>query len=87
VPALRSISHLCLSVMAKQVGLDPQQDIHWITSREVDRMELFAVRAWPQHDLSTAEIRHYRCAPRFGRGGRVVSATVVYPIGDRDGES
>jgi NitT/TauT family transport system substrate-binding protein len=42
VPALRSSPHLYLSVMAKHIGLDPQRDIHWITSREVDPMELFA---------------------------------------------
>jgi NitT/TauT family transport system substrate-binding protein len=42
VPALRSSPYLYLSVMAKHIGLDPEQDIHWITSREVDPMELFA---------------------------------------------
>ena len=42
IPALRSSPHLYLSVMAKHIGLDPEQDIHWITSREVDPMELFA---------------------------------------------
>jgi NitT/TauT family transport system substrate-binding protein len=42
VPALRSSPHLYLSVMARHIGLDPQRDINWITSREVDPMELFA---------------------------------------------
>jgi NitT/TauT family transport system substrate-binding protein len=42
VPALRSSPHLYLTVMAKQIGLDPQRDIHWITSAEVDPMERFA---------------------------------------------
>jgi NitT/TauT family transport system substrate-binding protein len=42
VPALRSSPHLYLSVMARHIGLDPHRDINWITSREVDPMELFA---------------------------------------------
>jgi NitT/TauT family transport system substrate-binding protein len=42
VPALRSSPHLYLTVMAKQIGLDPRRDIHWITSREIDPMVLFA---------------------------------------------
>jgi len=42
VPALRSSPHLYLSVLARQIGLDPHQDINWITSGEVGTMELFA---------------------------------------------
>jgi NitT/TauT family transport system substrate-binding protein len=42
VPALRSSPHLYLTVMARYIGLDPQRDIDWITSPEVDPMELFA---------------------------------------------
>jgi NitT/TauT family transport system substrate-binding protein len=42
VPSLGSSPYLYLTVMATHVGLDPQRDINWITSPEVDPMELFA---------------------------------------------
>ena len=42
VPALRSSPHLYLSVMATYVGLDPVNDINWVTSPDVDPMERYA---------------------------------------------
>jgi NitT/TauT family transport system substrate-binding protein len=34
--------HYFVAIMAAQVGLDPQTDIEWVTSSEVNPMELFA---------------------------------------------
>ena len=34
--------HFFVAIMAAQVGLDPQTDIEWVTSSEVNPMELFA---------------------------------------------
>jgi NitT/TauT family transport system substrate-binding protein len=39
---LTTTGHLLLSVMAAHVGLDPHEDINWITSPDVNPMELFA---------------------------------------------
>ena len=33
--------HVLLSIMAAQIGLDPVNDIHWITGSDVDPMQLF----------------------------------------------
>jgi NitT/TauT family transport system substrate-binding protein len=41
---LNTTGHLLLSVMAANVGLDPHEDINWITSPGVNPMELFANR-------------------------------------------
>jgi NitT/TauT family transport system substrate-binding protein len=45
IPALRSSPHLYLSVMATYVGLDPQRDIDWTASPDVNPMELYAAGA------------------------------------------
>src|SRR6516162_5219735 len=42
VAALGSSDHLFLSVMAAHIGLDPVNDIHWITSQSPTPAELFA---------------------------------------------
>lgn len=42
VPALRSSPHLYLSVMATQVGLDPHNDIDWVTGTGAEPLELYA---------------------------------------------
>ena len=42
VAALGSSDHLFVSVMAAQIGLDPANDIHWITSQSPTPAELFA---------------------------------------------
>ena len=42
VSMLGSSGHLLLVIMAAQVGLDPHQDIDWVTSREGNFMALFA---------------------------------------------
>jgi NitT/TauT family transport system substrate-binding protein len=39
---LGSSGHLLLAIMAAQVGLDPHQDIHWVTSPAGNFMALFA---------------------------------------------
>jgi NitT/TauT family transport system substrate-binding protein len=36
------LRHELVAIMAAHIGLDPQRDINWITSPEVDPMELFA---------------------------------------------
>jgi NitT/TauT family transport system substrate-binding protein len=41
VPALGSPSHLFLSVIAAEVGIDPGREIHWITSGPVRPKQLF----------------------------------------------
>ena len=41
VHALRSSGHLYLSIMAKHVGLDPKEDIDWVTSPEGDALGRF----------------------------------------------
>ena len=42
VAALGSSDHLFLSVMAAHIGLDPANDIHWVTSQSPTPDELFA---------------------------------------------
>jgi len=42
VEALGSSDHLFVSVMAAYIGLDPVNDIHWVTSRSPTPAELFA---------------------------------------------
>jgi NitT/TauT family transport system substrate-binding protein len=42
VAALGSSDHLFVSVMAAHIGLDPANDIHWITSQSPTPAELFA---------------------------------------------
>jgi NitT/TauT family transport system substrate-binding protein len=42
VQSLGSSPHLFLSIMAAHVGLDPANDIHWVTSASPKPMELFA---------------------------------------------
>jgi NitT/TauT family transport system substrate-binding protein len=42
VAALGSSDHLFVSVMAAHIGLDPVNDIHWITSQSPTPAELFA---------------------------------------------
>jgi NitT/TauT family transport system substrate-binding protein len=42
VAALGSSDHLFVSVMAAHIGLDPANDIHWITSQSPAPAELFA---------------------------------------------
>jgi NitT/TauT family transport system substrate-binding protein len=42
VAALGSSDHLFVSVMAAQIGLDPVNDIHWVTSQSPTPAELFA---------------------------------------------
>jgi NitT/TauT family transport system substrate-binding protein len=41
VRRLNSPGHYFVAIMAAQVGLDPQTDIEWVTSSEVNPMELF----------------------------------------------
>jgi len=41
VPGLRSNQHVFLAAMAAHVGLDPDKDIHWVTSRSPKPSELF----------------------------------------------
>jgi NitT/TauT family transport system substrate-binding protein len=41
VQALRSSAHLYLSIMATQVGLDPHDDIEWITSPDGNALKQF----------------------------------------------
>jgi NitT/TauT family transport system substrate-binding protein len=41
---LNTTGHLLVSIMAAHVGLDPHKDIIWITSPEINPMELFAQR-------------------------------------------
>jgi NitT/TauT family transport system substrate-binding protein len=42
VSALGSPQHVFLSVMAANVGVDPQKDIHWVTAPTTNPTELFA---------------------------------------------
>jgi len=42
IPALETAHHLFLSSMAAYVGLDPRQDINWVTHKTVDSAELLA---------------------------------------------
>jgi NitT/TauT family transport system substrate-binding protein len=42
IPALGTSHHLFLSSMAAYVGLDPRQDINWVTHETVDSAELLA---------------------------------------------
>ena len=39
---LASSGHLYVSIMAKHVGLDPKEDIHWVVPPDGNAMELFA---------------------------------------------
>ena len=41
IQTLASSAHLYLSIMAADIGLDPKQDIHWVTSPAGDAMERF----------------------------------------------
>jgi len=41
IQTLASSAHLYLSIMATEIGLDAQEDIHWVTSPEGDAMERF----------------------------------------------
>src|SRR5215471_3608163 len=41
VTALGASEHLFVSVMAAQIGLDPVNDIHWVTSKSPTPVELF----------------------------------------------
>ncbi|HSA83183.1 MAG TPA: ABC transporter substrate-binding protein [Geminicoccaceae bacterium] len=41
IQTLASSAHLYLSIMATEIGLDPQEDILWVTSPEGDAMERF----------------------------------------------
>ena len=42
VQGIGSIPHIFLAVMATYVGLDPVNDINWVTSPSVKPKELFA---------------------------------------------
>ena len=42
VPGLVSSHHMFVSVMAAHIGLDPVNDIHWVTSQSPSPVELFA---------------------------------------------
>jgi NitT/TauT family transport system substrate-binding protein len=42
IEGLGSSNHLFVSVMAAHIGLDPANDIHWVTSRSPTPAELFA---------------------------------------------
>jgi NitT/TauT family transport system substrate-binding protein len=42
IPALRSPQHIFLSSMVAYVGLDPGQDIQWVTQPRVESMRLLA---------------------------------------------
>jgi NitT/TauT family transport system substrate-binding protein len=42
IQTLSSSGHLYLSIMAAHVGLDPRQDINWVTPQTGSAMELFA---------------------------------------------
>jgi len=42
VPGLESSHHMFVSVMAAHIGLDPVNDIHWVTSQSPSPVELFA---------------------------------------------
>lgn len=42
IQTLSSSGHLYVSIMAKHVGLDPSEDIEWVTSPDGDAMERFA---------------------------------------------
>jgi len=42
IAALGSSDHLFVSVMASHIGLDPANDIHWVTSQSPTPAELFA---------------------------------------------
>jgi NitT/TauT family transport system substrate-binding protein len=41
IQTLASSAHLYLSIMASHVGLDPEQDIHWVISPEGNALEEF----------------------------------------------
>jgi NitT/TauT family transport system substrate-binding protein len=41
IQTLASSAHLYLTIMATQIGLNAQEDIHWVTSPEGDAMERF----------------------------------------------
>jgi NitT/TauT family transport system substrate-binding protein len=41
IQTLASSAHLYLTIMATHIGLDAQEDIHWVTSPEGDAMERF----------------------------------------------
>ena len=41
IQTLASSAHLYLSIMATEIGLDPQEDINWVTSPEGDAMERY----------------------------------------------
>jgi NitT/TauT family transport system substrate-binding protein len=41
VQAIGSAPHVLVTIMAAQVGLDPGQDIHWVTDPSVKPIELF----------------------------------------------
>jgi hypothetical protein len=44
IQTLSSSGHLYVAIMAAHVGLDPREDINWVTSPTGNAMELFAER-------------------------------------------
>jgi NitT/TauT family transport system substrate-binding protein len=66
VPGLESSQHMFVSVMAAHIGLDPVNDIRWVTSQSPTPVELFAdgkidaVLGFPPEpqDLSARHIGH-----------------------------
>jgi NitT/TauT family transport system substrate-binding protein len=60
VPALGSPDHLFVSVMVAHLGLDPANDIHWVTARSPTPAELFAagkIDAFPGFPPEPQELR------------------------------
>jgi NitT/TauT family transport system substrate-binding protein len=44
IQTFSSSAHLYLSIMARQIGLDPRSDIQWVTTPDGNALELFARR-------------------------------------------
>jgi len=89
VPALRSSEHLFVSVMAAHIGLDPANDIRWITSQSPKPAELFAdgkidafLAAPPvAQDLRARHIGHVVANSAVDHPGRNISAACWRAIG------
>ena len=60
VPTLGSPDHLFVSVMVAHIGLDPANDIHWVTAQSSTPAELFAagkIDAFPGFPPAPQELR------------------------------
>jgi ABC-type nitrate/sulfonate/bicarbonate transport system substrate-binding protein len=78
--------HFFVAIMAAQVGLDPQTDIEWVTSSEVNPMELFvdgkvdAFLGFPPEPQRAARPPDRSGDPRYGDRPAVVAVPLLHSL-------